>query len=334
MTASNLIRLGGPAAILGGVLFIVTWVLGGFAESGALNGAFFEFFRVLTMALLTVGVAGLYLYQSRRFGKLGKAGFYLSLAGFSVAAIGGLAIFLVELMIGKDSTPIWLFVIAHLLAAGMYLIGSMIFAIATYRARTLPRGGALLLIAGPLVSVAFGAGWVWLGYALFFSDRSMVPAQQEPSGTTSAWEPEDRGGGLTDKTVAARIVAVFLGVIPAVVLLVTLFSDVPGVPSFELYVLGRIGIVAALQAAFGVAFGLAIPEPTWRWGLWLNVPTLFLLAIFLPIYLSSVASGIVDFGRAQDQMEALLLLGFVAGPLVAACLGAYAGARARLHFSS
>lgn len=357
MTASNLVRLGGPAAILGGVLFIPMFVLS--------SGAFFESLwgnyalRAPVMALLAAGVAGLYLYQSRRFGKLGKAGFYLSLAGFSAAAIGSLAIILIELVIGKDSTPIWLAVITPLLAAAMYVIGSMIFGIATYRARALPRGGALLLIAGSLMYpvgipavvipgllmspvlihavVLFGGGWAWLGYAVFFSERIMLPAQPGPSGTRSAWEHEDRGGGLTGETVAARIVAVFLGVIPAVVLLASLFSDTPGLSSFTsfaLYVLGRIGIVASLSAAFGVAFGLAIPRPSWRWGLWLNVPLLFLLAIILPIYLTSVASGIVDFGEAQAWVEALLLFGFFAGSLIAACLGAYAGARVRHHLSS
>ncbi len=129
MITSNLTRLGGPAAILGGMLFIVRLVVLGFVESGTLSGAFFESrwgnhaFRVPAMALFAAGVAELYLYQSRRFGKLGKAGFYLSLAGFSIAAIDGLAILLVELVIGKDFTPIWLVVITHLLAVGMYLMG-------------------------------------------------------------------------------------------------------------------------------------------------------------------------------------------------------------------
>ncbi len=93
----------------------------------------------------------------------------------------------------------------------------------------------------------------------------------------------------------------------------------------------RLGIVVALYAAFGVAFGLALPRPAWRWGLWLYVPTLFLLALFLLIFLSNMASGDVDFG-AQAWVERLLLIGFFAGALIAACLGAYAGARARhLH---
>ncbi len=277
MTTSNLIRMGGPAAILGGVLFSVMWVIDEFVKSGTLSETFFEsrwshyIFWVPSMALLAVGVAGLYLHQSRRFGKLGKAGFYLSLAGFSVGAIGGLAMILVDLVIGNDSMPFLLFVITHLLACAMFLIGSLIFGVATYRARALPRGGALLLIVGapglfpfpPAGLVLLGGGWAWLGYALFFSDRSMVPAQQEESSGI-------RTEGLL-LSVTTRAVAVLLGVIPTFVLFAGVFSDAAGL---LLYFLAHMGIAAVLYAALGVAFGLAIPRPAWRWGLWLSVPTL------------------------------------------------------------
>ena len=215
----------------------------------------------------------------------------------------------------------------------MFLIGSVIFGIATYRARALPRGGALLLIAGapglfpfpPAGLVLLGGGWAWLGYALFFSDRSMVPAQQEPSGTRT----ED-----LLLSVATRAAAVALGVIPTFVLLAGSFSDAAGYASsftsFVLFFLAHMGIAAVLYAALGVAFGLAIPRPAWRWGLWLSVPTLFLfLTVFLPNILSNI-----EFVRAQGWTEPLAFLGYFAGPLVAGCLGAYAGARARPHFSS
>jgi hypothetical protein len=132
----------------------------------------------------------------------------------------------------------------------------------------------------------------------------------------------------------AKIVAVFLGLIPAVVLLSSIFSDTSSDTAFVREMLVRLGIVAALYAAFGVAFGLSIPRLSWRWGLWLNVPALFLLALFIFAYLTSLAAGDVDFERVQDRAEDLLFIGFFAGSLVAAGLGAYAGAWARQHFSS
>lgn len=132
----------------------------------------------------------------------------------------------------------------------------------------------------------------------------------------------------------AKIAAVLLGVILALVLFSSIFSDTSSDTAFAREMLVRLGIVAALYAAFGVAFGIFIPRLAWRWGLWLNVPALFLLAFFIFLSVGSIAAGDVDFGRAQDRAEALLLFGFFAGALVAACLGAYAGARARRHFSS
>ena len=132
----------------------------------------------------------------------------------------------------------------------------------------------------------------------------------------------------------AKIAALLLGVILAFVLLSSIFSDTSSDTAFAWEMFERLWIVTALYAAFGVAFGLASPRPTWRWGLWLNIPALLLLAIFIFLYLSSIAAGDVDFWQAQDRTEALLFFGLFAGPLVAACLGAYAGARARHHLTS
>jgi hypothetical protein len=132
----------------------------------------------------------------------------------------------------------------------------------------------------------------------------------------------------------AKIAAVLFGVILAFVLLSSIFSDTSSDTSFAREMFVRLGIVAALYAAFGVAFGFSIPRSTWRWGLWLSVPAVVLYTFLILIYLSSVVVGNVDFGRAQDLTEALLLFGYFTGPLVAACLGAYTGARARQRFSS
>ena len=73
------------------------------------------------------------------------------------------------------------------LASILYVLGSMFFGIATFRARILPRGAAVLLaISGPLAgtmftllpyqlvqltSIPIGGAMVWLGYALFSERR-------------------------------------------------------------------------------------------------------------------------------------------------------------------
>ena len=62
----------------------------------------------------------------------------------------------------------------------------------------------------------------------------------------------------------AKTVAVLLGVIPAFVLLSSIFSDTSSDIAFAKEMFVRLGIVAALYAAFGVAFGLSIPRLSWR----------------------------------------------------------------------
>ena len=91
------------------------------------------------------------------------------------------------------------------LASILYVLGSMFFGIAMFRARILPRGAAALFtVSGPLAgtmftllpyqlvqltSIPIGFAMVWLGYALFSERRDKAPeslldqplVSQEPS---------------------------------------------------------------------------------------------------------------------------------------------------------
>jgi len=175
---SSLIRWGGPAAILGGVLVTIgsfssynTW------ESGALWGAGF--------ALMFVGITGAYLHlrRSGRIGLSGTVGFYMSIWAFVVLTIIGSGAIL----------NVWgaqWYENVGLLYEPPLILGSAMFGVAILRSGGLPRGGAWLLIAFPITevgaivsmavsgytlggwvwsvpSVAFGLGWVWLGYGLW-----------------------------------------------------------------------------------------------------------------------------------------------------------------------
>ena len=72
------------------------------------------------------------------------------------------------------------------LSGPAYILGPLLFGIATFRARILPRPAAALLIIGamlvpvgglvppeyqPLIMVPVGLGLAWLGYALFSERR-------------------------------------------------------------------------------------------------------------------------------------------------------------------
>ncbi len=216
MLREKMIRYGGPAAILGGALYIaasVATILIYFVFAKQARETFFgqhAFIHMLDtpmFALLALGAIGVYLRQSYRLSKVGKVGFWLTLAGFVLGVIGGAAIIVVGLAVSDEATLGVLDVIAHPLSMLLYAVGSVIFGVATFRAGVLPRGAALLAAIGPiwlfammtagLVGpgqpwvlplvpwVATGLGWAWLGYALLSEKLEPVPESQ-PVGRQTA----------------------------------------------------------------------------------------------------------------------------------------------------
>lgn len=175
MAASNLIRWGGPAAILGGVLVMIgsfynPWI------GVALYSAGF--------ALVFVGITGVYLHlrRSGRVGLSGTVGFYMGVFAFVVTTIGNLGVLL------NIWGARWLDTLGAVNL--LMILGMVMFGVAILRSGRLPRGGAWLLIAyapaevGAIVAMAvsgytlpdvlwsvpailFGLGWVWLGYGLW-----------------------------------------------------------------------------------------------------------------------------------------------------------------------
>ena len=185
MTSADLIRCGGPATLLGGLLFVVYAVGTNFiGESHAL----YHTLNAPANAFLAVGVVGLYLYarQNVRFGKLGAVGFYICAIVFAIEAVGGLAIIVSETMLGGAFVSVLDGI--HPLVL-LLMIGTILFGVATLRAGDLPQGGALMLVVVPLLMIAslfllggpewaftggmalFGIGWAWLGYGLLSRQR-------------------------------------------------------------------------------------------------------------------------------------------------------------------
>jgi hypothetical protein len=209
MNSPEPMRWGGLAAMLGGALYITLFgvavlIYGVFAEQtkGTFLGAhaFIHSLDVPMFALLALGTVGVYARQKDRLGKVGKAGFYATLAGFGLSVLGGLTIIAVGLKVSDEATLGVLDVITHPLAHLLYAVGSLIFGIATFRAGVLPRGAALLAAVGPiwlfaLFNLGFGdgqssllvfvpvvvtgLGWMWLGYALH-SKRKGPLAEPRP----------------------------------------------------------------------------------------------------------------------------------------------------------
>jgi hypothetical protein len=181
MASPNLIRWAGFAALLAGAFFIVEAAAGPFIED------FHWAFHALDSpahALLAVGLVGLYLWQSRqeRFGWLGTVGVILIITASVLITLGGLVIAFIDGVLGTEAEL--LNDIVHPLEL-VVMMGAVLFGMATMRVNVLPSGGALLIMIGALVyfgikivgvgpewliSVAVaivGAGWAWLGYALW-----------------------------------------------------------------------------------------------------------------------------------------------------------------------
>jgi hypothetical protein len=199
MTREKMMRYGGPAAILGGVMHVLAFVavyLIYFAFTEEAKGTFFgqhafiHVIDVVMFALLAAGATGVYVSQAGKLGRVAKAGFFLTLAGFGLGVIGGLTIIVVGLAVGDEATLGVLDVIAHPLAQLLYTLGSAIFGVALFRKGTLPRLGALLVAVGPLALfalfmtgnqqavvpisasvVATGLGWAILGHGIRGQER-------------------------------------------------------------------------------------------------------------------------------------------------------------------
>ena len=159
----NITRHGGAAAILGGAMYVLAFVatfLIYFAFKEEAEGTFFgehAFIHIVDVAAfapLFVGALAVYRSQAARVGRIAKAGFFLTLAGFGISVLGGLAIVVVGLAVSDEATLGVLDVVAHPLAQLLYTLGSAIFGVALLRKGTLPKVGALLVAVGPVALFA------------------------------------------------------------------------------------------------------------------------------------------------------------------------------------
>lgn len=206
MSRGRLIRYAGPAAMLGGALYIATFgmvyvIYGLFPDrtGGTFLGehAFIHAFEVPMYVFLLLGATGLYLRQRDRFGLAGKAGFYLTAFGFALGAVGGAMVLVIGPLAGDGATAGFPDLVAHALSHVFYAAGSVLLGIATYRAGVLPKEPAVMAGVGPAwqlalfftgaersftlllpPSVLTALGWMWLGYALFREKK--VPAATAP----------------------------------------------------------------------------------------------------------------------------------------------------------
>ena len=181
MLSSNIIRLCGLTAMLGGVLWILVWTIHGavpVAPPGGYREGWesFNIWSGVAVMLTMIGLTGAYLLQMRRIGWIGHAGFVLPWIGVTLMVAGRLGQVL-------EMGNAWILVI---LGAFALTIGITVFGVATLHAKVLPPGAGLLLLASALMlflvdpenrraflALPYGAAWLWIGYVLW-SGRVMA----------------------------------------------------------------------------------------------------------------------------------------------------------------
>ena len=206
ITASTLMRLAGISAMVTGLCFLVIGVFHPVNEPSAVNATWVNvhIFATALGFFGLFGMAGLYARQAEKSGWLGLAGFVLFtvwmmlVSGFSFVEAFILPKLATESpafvagflgMLSGAPSPIDLGIIPTLwnISTPMFILGPVLFGIATFRARVLPRwAGALLalnVVLVPLgalvppehqpkiIMVPIGFALAWLGYALFSERR-------------------------------------------------------------------------------------------------------------------------------------------------------------------
>ena len=185
------LRFGGIAAVIGGTLWLagLMWAMLDPADQDpgavlAASGA----------AALVVGLAGLSAFQARRHPVLVWAAFALPAVGGALATLG------LFMLAAVGDQPVggvygWGLFIIGVLGT---IVGSLVFAIATYRTAALPRLGAVILGVSAVISLvgfvggsslggtvqpivlaalgSFAIGWIVLGLQAIRLDRPALVA--------------------------------------------------------------------------------------------------------------------------------------------------------------
>ena len=193
MSSSNLLRLGGLAAVIGGGLFVVSDLLILVVDPndpiGTVTSASYALsvgLALISAVLLIGGLVGIYAARSEATGVLGLIGFALAFAGQILAAGGTWSEAFVTPALAQEapelllSDPPGIVMFANILTFGLLTVGWLILGAALFRARAYPRAATVLVMFGAVVqalpflppaigvagAVVFDVGVAWLGFAL------------------------------------------------------------------------------------------------------------------------------------------------------------------------
>jgi hypothetical protein len=220
LTNANFIRLAGVSALIGGLCYVFVGIFHPANVPASVTTTRWEVVHVIVCAMSVFGVfglAGIYARQAVKTGWLGLIG-YVLLSVWMVVVMGFSFVeaFILPRMAtaspdlidgwmkmfngGTSRIDLGIMPTLWTLTAPVYILGGVLFGIATFRARILPRGAAVLLVAGTLLAPALGA----------VLSLSAQPKIAIPTGLALAWlgyalmtERQERASAADDRPVAA-----------------------------------------------------------------------------------------------------------------------------------
>jgi hypothetical protein len=209
VTHANLFRWAGFSALLAGLCYVFVGLFHPVNAPASVTTTRWEVVHVIACAMSffgVIGLAGLYARQGAKAGWLGFIGF-IALSAWMVLIMGFSFVEAFVLpriatsspgfvqgwmgVFNGDASPVKLGALPALwlLSSPLYIGGGLLFGIATFRARILPRGAAVLLAIGtalapvasqlslswqPKIAIPSGLAIAWLGYGLMAERRSAL----------------------------------------------------------------------------------------------------------------------------------------------------------------
>ncbi len=209
ITTPKLLRMAGLSALAAGVCYVLVGIFHPANVASSVTTTRWETVHFIACAMCffgLLGMAGLYARQAKRVGWLGLVGYVLFslwlvlIMGFSFVEAFILprlattdprfVVGWMGMLVGPTS-KVYLGALPGLwtLTAPIYILGGLLFGIATFRAGILPRWAGALLAVGtalapiaallpnasqPKTAIPVGLALAWLGYALWSEQRAQT----------------------------------------------------------------------------------------------------------------------------------------------------------------